>query len=129
MFYKYKHCFVKWQDVDIAFNKPVNASSILDNKTDQYGPQYATNGKAVCNTSIGPVAQTDKKDTRPFFTVDLQGEFNITTVVVKPWICKINYKTLLYNKWLFFNFTYSESKSRKHRYNVMKLYFIVFNTL
>ena len=82
------------QHVDIAFNKPVTASSILGNKTDQYGPQYATNGKAVCDSSSGPVAHTDREDPEPWFTVDLQGKFNITKVVVEPRTCKIYYNNL-----------------------------------
>ena len=94
---------MKWQHVDIAFNKPVTASSILDNKTDQYGPQYATNGQAECGSSSGPVAHTNYEPAA-WFRVDLQGKFNITTVVVQPWISKIiRVEPDLKTTWLFYS--------------------------
>ena len=48
-----------------------------------YGPQYVNNGKAVCDNNEGPIAHT-KPEANPWFKVNLQGTFNIKTVVVNP---------------------------------------------
>ena len=64
---------------DIAFMKPVNASSVYD---DKHKPEYLTNGES-CKGGTQPAAATKQED-RPWFKVDLQGKFYIRTVVLTP---------------------------------------------
>ena len=68
---------------DIAFNKPAEASSVYNDQTGSYGPQYVNNGKADCSHPSGPMAHTNI-ESNPWFKVDLQGTFYIETVAVIP---------------------------------------------
>ena len=72
---------------DIAFNKPATASSTLGDETNRFGPEFANNGKAVCDPG-GPIAHT-KDERHPWFQIDLRGTFNIKTVSVLPRPSKI----------------------------------------
>ena len=67
---------------DIAFNKPATASSTLGGETHRFGPQFANNGKAVCDPG-GPIAHTINEK-HPWFKIDLRGTFYIKTVMVLP---------------------------------------------
>ena len=64
---------------DIAFIKPVSASSIYD---DKHKPELLTNGQS-CKDGISPAAATKEED-KPWFRIDLQGKFYIRTVTVTP---------------------------------------------
>ena len=75
-------------DIDIAFNKPAEASSAHNNEWANFGPQYGNNGKADCEHPSGPVAHT-KNEANPWFRIDLEETFYIKTVVVIPRTCKI----------------------------------------
>ena len=79
------------EDTNIAFNKPVTASSIFggERKRHQFGPQFVTNGQSVCDNAAGPIAHT-RREVNPWFKVDLRGTFNIKTVVVNPKKSKYN---------------------------------------
>ena len=68
---------------DIAFNKPVYASSAFNDLTGSWGPQYVNNGQAVCDNNAGPIAHT-KTESNPWFKIDLEGTFYIKTVIVNP---------------------------------------------
>ena len=70
---------------DIAFMKPVNASSIYD---DNHKPELLTNGSS-CTDGIHPAASTIRED-KPWFRIDLQGKFYIRTVTVTPRKRKFN---------------------------------------
>ena len=65
---------------DIAFGKPVNASSIYD---DNHKPELLTNGQSCTDHGTIPVAATKHED-KPWFKIDLQGKFYIRTVVLTP---------------------------------------------
>ena len=71
----------------MAFNKPASQSSTWQDDKNNWGVQYAVNGKANCDIQDGPVAAT-KDQYQPWFKVDLQGTFFIKTVVVNPRNCK-----------------------------------------
>ena len=73
--------------MDIAFNKPANASSAFSDYTARFGPQYVNNGQAVCDNAAGPIAHT-KTEQHPWFKIDLEGTFYIKRVVVNPRTCK-----------------------------------------
>ena len=64
---------------DIAFMKPVNASSIYDGN---HKPELLTNGQS-CKDGTSPAAATLTED-KPWFRVDLKGKFYIRTVTVTP---------------------------------------------
>ena len=70
---------------DIAFDKNATASSILGEEKDRFkfGPQFVTNGLSACANESGPIAHTNN-ETNPWFKIDLQGTFNIKTVIVNP---------------------------------------------
>ena len=70
---------------DIAFMKPVDASSIYD---DKHNPELLTNGQSCKNGTI-PAAATLTED-KPWFRIDLQGKFYIRTVIVTPRRGKFN---------------------------------------
>ena len=84
-------------DPDIASNKPADASSTHNNNRNQYGPQYVNNEKANCADPRGPIPHT-KPEASPWFKVDLQGTFNIKTVVVLPRTSNFLHKDLIINK-------------------------------
>ena len=65
---------------DIAFMKPVNASSIWNY---DHRPEYLTNGES-CSTEGTWKAAATKHENNPWFRVDLQGKFYIRTVVLTP---------------------------------------------
>ena len=65
---------------DIAFMKPVNASSIWN---DDHRAEYLTNGESCTREGTWPAASTNEED-KPWFRIDLQGKFYIRTVVVTP---------------------------------------------
>ena len=65
--------------VDIASGKPVTASSVWDSN---YRPEYLTNGES-CKDGTHPAASTKQED-KPWFRIDLQGKFYISTVTVTP---------------------------------------------
>ena len=67
---------------DIAFMKPVNASSIYDDNLLKHKPEYLTNGDS-CTDGTNPAGSTKKED-KPWFRVDLLGKFYIRTVVLTP---------------------------------------------
>ena len=70
---------------DIAFGKPVNASSTYgDNPSDynSHKPEYLTNGES-CKDGTQPAAATKEED-KPWFRIDLQGKFYIRTIVLTP---------------------------------------------
>ena len=71
---------------DIAFMKPVNASSIYN---DKHKPELLTNGES-CKDGTSPAAATKHED-NPWFRVDLLGKFYIRTVVLTPRESKSKY--------------------------------------
>ena len=75
---------------DIAFMKPVNASSIYD---DKHKPELLTNGQSCTDRGTWPAVAT-KKEEKPWFKVDLQGKFYIRTVTVTSRKCTLNFQTL-----------------------------------
>ena len=74
--------------VEIAYNKPTSQSSVWDGSKDNWGAQFAVNGKANCDIQNGPVAAT-KKEYQQWLKIDLQGTFLIKTVVVNQRNCKL----------------------------------------
>ena len=70
---------------DIAFMKPVDASSIYN---DKHKPELLTNGQS-CKNGTQPAAATKTED-KPWFRIDLQGKFYIRTVTVTPRKSKFN---------------------------------------
>ena len=68
---------------DIAFGKPVSASSIYGDNPSEYKPEYLTNGESCTREGTWPAAATKQED-KPWFRIDLQGKFYIRTVVVTP---------------------------------------------
>ena len=74
---------------DIAFMKPVNASSVYRNQK----PELLTNGQSCTTEGIWPLASTENEE-KPWFKVDLQGKFYIRTVTVTPVQCTLNFQTL-----------------------------------
>ena len=65
---------------DIAFKKPVTASSIYDTN---HRPEYLTNGQS-CKDGNYPAASTKEKEDKPWFRVNLQRKFYIRRLVVTP---------------------------------------------
>ena len=70
-------------DFDIAFNKPVTASSAWEDDLVLYAAKYATNGQANCTDPNGPTVHTKRED-NAWIEVDLQKTYFIKTVVVEP---------------------------------------------
>ena len=89
-------------DFDIAFNKPVTASSAWEDDLVLYAAKYATNGQANCTDPNGPIVHTKRED-NAWIEVDLQKTYFIKTVVVEPrtgefyilYLCKTGRKLLI----------------------------------
>ena len=77
----------------MAFDKPASQSSTWTSNDNRWGAQFAVNGKADCRSTAkeGPIAATDRQN-NPWIRIDLQGTFNIKTVVVDQRNC--NYLSL-----------------------------------
>ena len=71
----------------MAYNKPASQSSTYLDDKNNWGVQYAVNGKANCDIQDGPVAAT-KEEHQPWIKIDLQGTFYIRTIVVNQRNCK-----------------------------------------
>ena len=90
---------------DIAFLKPVSASSIYDDDQ-KYKPEYLTNGKSCISELTFPAAATKHED-KPWFRVNLQGKFYIRTVVLTPRESKFTETILIYNQATNLNYVYT----------------------
>ena len=82
---------------DIAFNKPAYSSSVHNDNTGSFGPEYVNNRQAVCNKNEGPIAHT-KGEADPWFKVDLRGTFYIKTVAVLPRKSKFLFQNLIIDR-------------------------------
>ena len=79
---------------DIAFNKTASHSGSYQGDKGRYGPQFAVNGEARCDTEDGPVQQT-YWHYRGWWEVNLQENYYIRTVEIWPRTGMLSYLTFI----------------------------------